>query len=244
MDSKLNGESALRPRCGPLVAAVKQALRDLRSQLCLLNHRVGARLALNDVDLDCLDLIARADPEYLVVESPQVFFHMPMPDLVRSVLQQHTERFRLETVIPVESNHPSFRGVSLEVYRNLRHGDRPAGTVLHQEVEDRVGAQAGLDLKIAAIAARDADRIRRIGDGTPVMGEAFEEIRDRPALRVGIVLERHAGLAKFGLARSCEVIAAHAEPSADGDDGRDRRPLPPAYGLDRLRLAQRSRRER
>jgi len=31
-------------------------------QLSLLNHRVGARLDLNDVDLDCLDLIARHGP--------------------------------------------------------------------------------------------------------------------------------------------------------------------------------------
>ncbi len=31
-------------------------------QLSLLNHRVGARLDLKDVDLDCLDLIARHGP--------------------------------------------------------------------------------------------------------------------------------------------------------------------------------------
>jgi len=45
-----------------LTAIVKRSLRDLRSQLALLNHRVGARLDLNDVDLDCLDLIARHGP--------------------------------------------------------------------------------------------------------------------------------------------------------------------------------------
>ncbi len=45
-----------------LTAAVKQSLRDLRNQLSLLNHRVGARLDLRDVDLDCLDLIARHGP--------------------------------------------------------------------------------------------------------------------------------------------------------------------------------------
>jgi DNA-binding MarR family transcriptional regulator len=42
-----------------LAATVKQSLRDLRVQLALLNHRVGARLDLRDVDIDCLDLIAR-----------------------------------------------------------------------------------------------------------------------------------------------------------------------------------------
>lgn len=42
--------------------AVKQSLRELGNQLSLLNHRVGARLALKDVDLDCLDMIARHGP--------------------------------------------------------------------------------------------------------------------------------------------------------------------------------------
>jgi DNA-binding MarR family transcriptional regulator len=40
-------------------AAIKKSLRALSIQLSLLNHHVGARLDLNDVDLDCLDLIAR-----------------------------------------------------------------------------------------------------------------------------------------------------------------------------------------
>jgi DNA-binding MarR family transcriptional regulator len=45
-----------------LTTAIKQSLRDLRIQLSLLNHQVGARLDLNDVDLDCLDLISRQGP--------------------------------------------------------------------------------------------------------------------------------------------------------------------------------------
>jgi DNA-binding MarR family transcriptional regulator len=43
-------------------AAIKQSLRELRIQLSLLNHQVGAHLDLNDVDLDCLDVIARHGP--------------------------------------------------------------------------------------------------------------------------------------------------------------------------------------
>jgi DNA-binding MarR family transcriptional regulator len=43
-------------------AAIKEALRDLRLQLSLLNHHVGARLDLNDVDLDFLDVINRSGP--------------------------------------------------------------------------------------------------------------------------------------------------------------------------------------
>src|SRR5215218_10916265 len=44
------------------IRAIKGSLRDLRVQLSLLNHRVGANLDLKDVDLDCLDLIARHGP--------------------------------------------------------------------------------------------------------------------------------------------------------------------------------------
>ncbi|MGW4526108.1 MarR family transcriptional regulator [Amycolatopsis sp. NPDC004378] len=42
--------------------ALKESLRDLRNQLSLLNHQVSAHLALKDVDLDCLELIARYGP--------------------------------------------------------------------------------------------------------------------------------------------------------------------------------------
>ncbi|SEB29018.1 DNA-binding transcriptional regulator, MarR family [Amycolatopsis tolypomycina] len=42
--------------------AVKDALRELRNQLALLNHQVSARVALKDVDLECLELIARHGP--------------------------------------------------------------------------------------------------------------------------------------------------------------------------------------
>jgi DNA-binding MarR family transcriptional regulator len=45
-----------------LNAAIKESLRELRSQLSLLHHHVGAHLELKDVDLDCLDLISRHGP--------------------------------------------------------------------------------------------------------------------------------------------------------------------------------------
>src|SRR5437773_1876114 len=54
------GDEARRRR--RLTATIKDALRDLRNQLSLLNHRVGGRLNLREVDLDCLDLIARHGP--------------------------------------------------------------------------------------------------------------------------------------------------------------------------------------
>jgi DNA-binding MarR family transcriptional regulator len=42
--------------------AIRQSLRELSIQLSVLNHHVGARLDLNDVDLACLDLVARHGP--------------------------------------------------------------------------------------------------------------------------------------------------------------------------------------
>jgi DNA-binding MarR family transcriptional regulator len=49
-------------RRGQLTAAIRDGLRELGIQLSLLNHHVGARLELKDVDLDCLDLIDRDGP--------------------------------------------------------------------------------------------------------------------------------------------------------------------------------------
>jgi DNA-binding MarR family transcriptional regulator len=45
-----------------LTARIKGSLRELRNQLSLLNHQIGTKLGLKDVDLDCLDLIAMHGP--------------------------------------------------------------------------------------------------------------------------------------------------------------------------------------
>jgi DNA-binding MarR family transcriptional regulator len=45
-----------------LTTAIRESLRELTVQLSLLNHHVSAHVALNDVDLHCLDLINRHGP--------------------------------------------------------------------------------------------------------------------------------------------------------------------------------------
>jgi DNA-binding MarR family transcriptional regulator len=45
-----------------LTNRVKQELRDAALQLALLNHQVGARLKLRDVDFDCLNLLNQHGP--------------------------------------------------------------------------------------------------------------------------------------------------------------------------------------
>ena len=42
--------------------AIKESMRELSIQLSLLNHQVGAHLELRDIDLSCLDTIARHGP--------------------------------------------------------------------------------------------------------------------------------------------------------------------------------------
>jgi DNA-binding MarR family transcriptional regulator len=59
MEQTESGDARHRRRTGN---EIKAALRDLRIQLALLNHQVGGRLALKDVDLDCLDVLARSGP--------------------------------------------------------------------------------------------------------------------------------------------------------------------------------------
>lgn len=44
------------------ITAIKESLRELSSQLSLLDHRVSARLDLKDTDLDCLELVLRHGP--------------------------------------------------------------------------------------------------------------------------------------------------------------------------------------
>jgi DNA-binding MarR family transcriptional regulator len=62
MSSIASGEAEAARRRRRLTNAIKESLRDLRNQLSLLNHRVGARVELKDIDLDCLELINRHGP--------------------------------------------------------------------------------------------------------------------------------------------------------------------------------------
>ena len=44
------------------IAAAKQSLRELRIELAVLNHRIGSKIEIKDLDLDCLDMIVRHGP--------------------------------------------------------------------------------------------------------------------------------------------------------------------------------------
>jgi DNA-binding MarR family transcriptional regulator len=51
----------MKPTADP-VRDVLDALLELRLELSLLNHRIAAEVGLNDVDLDCLEVISRQGP--------------------------------------------------------------------------------------------------------------------------------------------------------------------------------------
>jgi DNA-binding MarR family transcriptional regulator len=60
MDSVSTGDRSRQRR--QLTKTIKDVLREMSNQLSLLNHHVGMRVDLKDVDLDCLDLIDRHGP--------------------------------------------------------------------------------------------------------------------------------------------------------------------------------------
>ena len=62
MTSRATSDAQAARRRRRLVTGIKDTLRELNSQLSVLNHHVGARLELRDVDLGCLELLARHGP--------------------------------------------------------------------------------------------------------------------------------------------------------------------------------------
>lgn len=55
------GASSARSR-RRMTNTIKESMRQMTTQLSLLNHQVGSRVDLKDIDLNCLDLIARHGP--------------------------------------------------------------------------------------------------------------------------------------------------------------------------------------
>ena len=68
---------------------------------------------------EVLQLIHKYDPEYIVVEEPQLYFSVPAAALLRDVLHHHPDKFKLEVRFPIESNQPRFRNASIEIWRHL-----------------------------------------------------------------------------------------------------------------------------
>lgn len=62
MDAVSSGGKAAKRSRRRLTVAVKDSLRELGTQLALLNHQVGAHIDLKGTDIECLNLIGMHGP--------------------------------------------------------------------------------------------------------------------------------------------------------------------------------------
>ena len=77
-------------------------------------------------DAELLAKLHEADPEFVVVEFPQLFeLNTPVGPRLRDLLRGDPERFQLERRIVFETNHDSFLYHGLEVYRKRDRNPAP-----------------------------------------------------------------------------------------------------------------------
>ena len=131
MSSILQGDARRRRR---LATSIKESLRAATNQLSLLNHQVSVRLAIKDVDLDCLDLIARHGPLSPTALARRAGLH---PATITGILD------RLQ------------RGGWIVRERDPRAGDRRAVTVraLRDRNAELFGLYAGMNSRMDDICA-------------------------------------------------------------------------------------------
>jgi hypothetical protein len=77
-------------------------------------------------DAEVLAALHKYDPELIVVEEPRLVFALPAAARLRAVLRANPDRFRLEHVVPYESNHRVFGRGRLEIWRKLDRNPAPA----------------------------------------------------------------------------------------------------------------------
>ena len=68
---------------------------------------------------EILALLFKYDPEYIVVEEPQIYFDLPAARLLRRTLEDHPERFVRQPDVALDSNHVTFQNGRLLIYRNV-----------------------------------------------------------------------------------------------------------------------------
>lgn len=77
-------------------------------------------------DAETVALLHRYDPEFVVVEEPQVFIRTAAGDRLRRVLQGKPDEYALEETIPLRTNYENFARCRLLVYRKLRSNPQRA----------------------------------------------------------------------------------------------------------------------
>lgn len=71
-------------------------------------------------DEQVVEVLHRHDPEFIVVEEPQVFIRTPAGDRLRRVLREHPADYSLDVAVPLRTNYENFAATRLLIYRKLR----------------------------------------------------------------------------------------------------------------------------
>ncbi len=74
---------------------------------------------------EALKVLSHYDPEWIVVEDPQIETSLQGVLSLRALLQEHPERFELAATVDLDSNVELFRGVRLYLYRNRVRSEQP-----------------------------------------------------------------------------------------------------------------------
>jgi DNA-binding MarR family transcriptional regulator len=146
-----------------LTATIRESLRALSIQLSLLNHHVSARVEIRDVDLDCLDLLARHGPLSPTALARRAGLH---PATMTGIL----DRLERGGWVVRERAADDRRGVVVRVLR-----DR-AGEIM--------GLYAGMNASMDQICAGyDEAELRVIADFLRRTAEAGQQATDQLAER-------------------------------------------------------------
>ena len=88
-------------------AAAKQSLRELRIELAVLNHRVGSKIEIKDIDFDCLDMIIRHGPISPTALARRVGVHLAtMTGILGPARERWVDRTRSRGERPARGARP------------------------------------------------------------------------------------------------------------------------------------------
>jgi len=125
MDGVLNGGFIYQIRRHDPERKVQVLRGDKLFYAMLSDPRSGyTQFAADEAEL--LKLLHDADPEWIVLEQPQLFYmHLHGATLLRETIAKYPERFRLEYVVRIGGNHDEFTTGRLELYRKLDRNPHP-----------------------------------------------------------------------------------------------------------------------